>query len=79
MAGRIVSGLLNIERERSVIPHLMRCFDGFARGLGLDGTTTRGIVEEVVADMLGEPDEDRFTEARRRMIVASRRRPALSN
>jgi hypothetical protein len=51
--------------------HMMRRLDGFARGLGLDEATTRGIVEKVAAAMPEQPDEERLAEARRRMIVAS--------
>jgi hypothetical protein len=53
------------------IQHMMRRLDGFARGLGLNETTTRQIVEAVVADMPDQPEEERLAEARRRMIVAS--------
>jgi hypothetical protein len=57
--------------DRTATQHMMRRLDGFARGLGLDEATTRGIVEKVAAAMPERPDEERLAEARRRMIVAS--------
>ena len=57
--------------DRTATQHMMRRLDGFARGLGLDEATTRGIVERLAAEMLEEPDEERLAEARRQMIVAS--------
>ncbi|TXN76090.1 hypothetical protein FV228_01645 [Methylobacterium sp. WL18] len=57
--------------DRTVVQHMMRRLDGFARGLGLDEATTRQIVEKVAADMADRPDEERMIEARTRMIVAS--------
>ena len=47
-----------------VVKRLMPRLAGFATGLGLDVATTREIIERVVADMPGQPDEDR-------LIVAS--------
>ncbi|MGH1574965.1 hypothetical protein ACRAWG_35420 [Methylobacterium sp. P31] len=55
-------------------PHaqrLTRRLDGFARGLGLDGATTREIVKKVLADMPTRTDDERLMEARKRMLVAS--------
>ena len=57
--------------DRAAVHRAMARLDGFARGLGLDEATTRGIVEKVVADMPDQPDEERLAEARSRMIVAS--------
>jgi hypothetical protein len=57
--------------DRATVQQMMRRLDGFARGLGLDEAITRTIVEKVVADMPGQPDEQCLAEARRRMIVAS--------
>ena len=57
--------------ERAAIQFMMRRLDGFARGLGLDEAATRQIVEKVVADMPVHTDEERLTEARQRMIIAS--------
>ena len=57
--------------DRAAVHRAMARLDGFARGLGLDEATTRGIVEKVVVDMPDQPDEERLAEARRRMIVAS--------
>lgn len=57
--------------DRTTTQHMMRRLDGFARGLGLNEATTRGIVERVAADMPDQPDGERLAEARRRMIVAS--------
>ena len=53
------------------IQHMMRRFDGFARGLGLGEATTRQIVEAVVTDMPDQPEDERLAEARCRLIVAS--------
>jgi hypothetical protein len=57
--------------DRTATQHMMRRLDGFARGLGLDEATTRGIVERVAADMLERSDEERMMEARKRMLLAS--------
>lgn len=57
--------------ERAATQHMMRRLDGFARGLGLDEAATRHIVEKVIADMPVHTDEERLTEARARLIVAS--------
>ncbi|MCJ2117264.1 hypothetical protein MKK65_11950 [Methylobacterium sp. J-001] len=57
--------------DRAAVHRAMARLDGLARGLGPDEATTRQIVEAVVADMPDQPEEGRFTEARRRMIVAS--------
>lgn len=57
--------------ERAAIHHLTRRLHLFTRGLGLDEATTRLIVEKVYAEMPVHTDEERLTEARARMIVAS--------
>jgi hypothetical protein len=57
--------------DKATIHRAMARLDGFARGLGLNEATTRQIVEAVIADMPDQPEEERLTEARRRMIVAS--------
>jgi hypothetical protein len=57
--------------DRAVVQQMMRRLDGFARGLGLDEGTTRGIIEKVIVDMHEQPDEERLAEARGRMIAAS--------
>jgi len=57
--------------EKVAVHRAMARLDGVARGLGLGEATTRQIIEAVVADMPDQPEEERFTEARRRMIVAS--------
>lgn len=57
--------------DRAPVHRAMARLDGFARGLGLDGATTRQIVEAVVADMPDQPEEERLAEARSRMIIAS--------
>ena len=57
--------------DRTTTQYMMRRLDGFARGLGLDEATTRGIVEKVVVEMPLAEDEERLIEARHRMIVAS--------
>ena len=53
------------------IQRMMLRLGGFARGLRLDEAAMRGIVEKVVADMPDDADEERMTEARTRMIIAS--------
>jgi hypothetical protein len=50
---------------------LIRRLDGFARELGLDGATTREIVEKVLADMPSRTEDERLMEARKRILVAS--------
>ncbi|GJE14613.1 hypothetical protein [Methylobacterium longum] len=50
---------------------MMRRLNGFARGLGLDDAATGQVVENVVADMPVHTDEERLSEARNRLIVAS--------
>jgi hypothetical protein len=50
---------------------LMRRLDGFARELGLDGPTTRKIVEKVLTDMPCRTDDERLMEARKRVLLAS--------
>ncbi|MHC2103609.1 hypothetical protein [Methylobacterium sp. CM6246] len=57
--------------DRLAVGQMMRGLDGFARGLGLDESTTRKIVEKVIADMPEHLHDERLAEARRRMIVAS--------
>jgi hypothetical protein len=57
---------------------MMRCLNGFARGLGLDEATTSGIVEKIAAGMPDQPDEERFAEELRRMIVPSAKPYKLS-
>ena len=57
--------------DRTVVQHMMRRLDGFARGLGLDEATTREIIEKVVVEMPLAEDEERLIEARHRMIIAS--------
>ena len=57
--------------ERAAIQHMMRRFDSLARGIGLDEGAMRQIVEQVVADKPVHTDEERLTEARNRLIVAS--------
>ncbi|KST56638.1 hypothetical protein AO398_10225 [Methylobacterium sp. GXS13] len=57
--------------KRAVFQSLTRRLDGFTRGLGLDELTVRTMVETVVADMPDQSDEERLTEALRRMNVAS--------
>jgi hypothetical protein len=46
--------------DRAVVQQMMRRLDGFARGLGLDEGTTRGIIEKVIVDMHEQPDEERL-------------------
>ncbi|TXM97316.1 hypothetical protein FV242_31855 [Methylobacterium sp. WL64] len=57
--------------DRLAVRQMMRGLDGFARGLGLDESTTRKIVEKVIADMPEHLHDERLAEARRRMIEAS--------
>ena len=57
--------------DKATIHRAMARLDGFARGLELDEANTRQIVEAVVADMPDQSDEERLTEALRRMNVAS--------
>lgn len=57
--------------ERAAVQFMMRRLDGFARGLGLDSTTTRQIVQKVLTDMPVHTDEERLMEARKRMLLAS--------
>ena len=56
---------------RTAVQRAMARLDGFARGLGLDGATTREIIEKVVVEMPLAEDEERLIEARHRMIMAS--------
>jgi hypothetical protein len=57
--------------DKGAVQHMMRRFDGFAHGLGLDEAATRQIVETVAADMADQPDEERMMEARKRMLLVS--------
>ncbi|MDN3571573.1 hypothetical protein [Methylobacterium longum] len=57
--------------RRDAIQYMMRRLNGFARGLNLDEAATRQIVEKVYADMPVHTDEERLSEARNRMTVAS--------
>lgn len=58
--------------DKLAVQRLRRQVDGFARGLGVDVETTRQIVEKVVADMMtGRDDDDRLTEARKRLLIAT--------
>jgi hypothetical protein len=57
--------------ERAAIQFMMRRLDGFARGLGLDDATTRGIVEKVAADMPVHTDEERLETARRCLLAVA--------
>ncbi|MGH1572065.1 hypothetical protein ACRAWG_16970 [Methylobacterium sp. P31] len=49
----------------------MRRLDGFARELGLDGPTTRAIIEKILADMPTRTEDDRLMEARKLVLLAS--------
>jgi len=60
-----------VAHERAAVQHLMRRFDGFARGLSLHEAAPQQIVELVAAEMLMGTDEERLIEARTRMIEAS--------
>ena len=57
--------------ERAAIQYMMRRLDGFARGLGLDQATTRGIVEQVVADMPLHTNDERVEWSRNRLDAAA--------
>lgn len=59
------------EPDLEALQHMMRRLDGFARGLGLDETATRRIVEKTVAEVSDRPDDERLDAARQRMIIAS--------
>lgn len=59
-----------VAHVRTAIQHMMRCLDGFARGLGLDEATTQQIVEKFAAEMLIRTDEERMIEAHTLMTEA---------
>ena len=56
---------------RVAVQRSMARLDGFARGLGLDESTTREIVEKVVVELPLIEDGERLIEVRHRMIIAA--------
>lgn len=56
---------------KAEVQYMMDHLDGFARNLGLNKSATRQIVENVLVDMPRCTLQQRLTEARARMIVAS--------
>jgi hypothetical protein len=61
----------NVEPPTAEVRYMMDRLGELARGLGLDEAVTRQIVEKVLADMPIRTTQERLTEARARMVVAS--------
>lgn len=61
----------NVEPRTSEVRYMMDRLQAFAQGLGLDEAVTQQIVEGVLADMPIRTIQERLTEARARMVVAS--------
>jgi hypothetical protein len=57
--------------ERAAVQYMMRRLDGFAREIGLDEGTTRGIVKQVVADMPLHTVDERLECARDWLLMAA--------
>ena len=69
--GESTQKAFDIDFEGATIQCMMLRLHEFARGLGLDETATRRIVEKVVADMPLSATEERLSAAVERMILVA--------